>query len=300
LIDFQDSRELDVEAMIADVQKDVPEISPETTPSADATAPSAEPPAPTWNGQEWEFEVNGKKIFPDSREKARTWLSQGYNYSQRMGELKSTYAQRLADIEAKERSYTEKYSGYDRYAEIDQFAKTNPDWWKHVETSWQSRDIPVGVDPNAEKLLSPVLQRLQQTESVLQQWQQEKADQERQRQDQELDKEIASTREQYPKIDLSAVDPATGETLEYAVLRHANQLGITSFRSAFRDYFHDKLVELAKADALEIHAKEKQQLAKKGVLGTTPAPVKGQPVANHRGKSYDQITQEVLNNLGIT
>jgi hypothetical protein len=93
----------------------------------------------------------------------------------------------------------------------------------------------------------------------------------------------------------------TGETLELRVLKHARELGTQNFKTAFRDYFHDKLMEMAKTQALETAAKEKQELAKKGILGKTPTPTKGlNPASNFRQKSYDQLTQEALSELGIS
>ena len=56
---------------------------------------------------------------------------------------------------------------------------------------------------------------------------------------------------------------------------------------------------MAKSQALEGAAKGQQDLAKKGVLGKTTIPTKGLSLNTHRGKSYDQLTQEALAELGI-
>lgn len=280
-----------------DADKLLEEIESPTPPTDEAAAPPEQAAAPAWNGDEWGFEWNGKKIVPDSRDKVMQWQSLGYNYSQRMGELNKTHAQKMAEIEER----AKQYQGYDRYKSVDEYARTNPQWWEHVEKSYQARDVPQNLDPSLAPVLNPLLERLNQTESVLGQWQQEKQQQEYERQDQALDTEIDEIRKTFPNIDLNSVDPASGETLELRVLKHAGQLGTSSFRAAFRDYFHDKLIELSKASALESAAKEKEANAKKGILGNSRAPVKGiTPAQNIRGKSYDQLAQEALAEMGAS
>ncbi len=289
----EENQEINVDQLLAEVEAPSAPRA-ESAPEAAAETPAPEAAAPEWNGTDWEFDWNGKKVAPDSRDKAKTWMAQGYNYSQRMGELNKTHAQRLAEIE----EIKQKYSGYDRYKAVDEYARQNPQWWEHVEKSFGTREKPQ-VDPSLEPVLNPILERLQQTESVLSQWQQEKQQQELQRQDQSLDTEIEEIRKSHPNIDLTSVDPASGETLELRVLKHANQIGTNSFKAAFRDYFYDQLIELEKSKALESVAKEKQAHAQKGILGRTPAPVKGiQPAQNHRNKSYDELVREGLAEFG--
>lgn len=284
-------QEIDADKLLQEIEAPTPpqEVQPAAAPEPAAAQSS-------WNGDEWAFETNGKKIVPEGRDHLIKWASQGYNYSQRMGELNKTFAQKQAELEA-ERA---KYEGYDRYHKVNEYARQNPQWWEHVEKSFQNRET-YQVPQELQGVLNPLLQRLQATEGVLQEFQSEKQRQEYERQDQALDTEINEIREKFPNIDLNSVDPASGETLELRVLKHAGQLGTTSFRAAFRDYFHDKLIELSKATALETAAKEKEQNAKKGILGKTPAPVKGlNPAQNTRGKSYDQLAQEAMAEMGIS
>lgn len=288
-----DNNQIDVDALLNEVEAP----ATERPMSEEAPTTEAAPEAATsdWKGDDFGFDWNGKRIVPDSREKLLQWQSLGYNYSQRVGELNKTHAQRMAELDEK----AKQYQGYDRYSEIDSYAKQNPDWWQHVQSAYQGRDTQQ-INPELQPVLNPLLERLQATESVLSQWQQEKQRQEMEAQDKALDADIQSTREAYPTIDLSAVDPATGETLELRVLKHARELGTQSFKTAFRDYFHDKLIDMAKSQALETAAKEKQDLAKRGILGKSPTPTKGiNPATNFRQKSYDQLTQEALAELGL-
>jgi len=261
----------------------------EAAPGAE-TAPAQT--AADWRQSfDWKFAANGQEVTPDTADKAKTWLSLGYNASQTLAEVKRERAQW-----AKEREELQsKYKGYDRFAELDQYARQNPDWWKHVQGQWEQRSA-YGQDPN----LAPILQRLQQTEGVLQEWQQREAERKQAEQDQALEAEIESIRKQYPKIDLGSVDES-GRSLEWRVLKHANDNGIQTFRAAFRDYLHDRLVQEAQAQGREAIAKDTQAKVKQGVLGTTQVPTKGLSQAqNVRGKSYDQLTQEALAEFGIT
>lgn len=282
-------QEINADELLAEI-----ESPSEGRPMGGGEAPAAAAPAATpadWRQSfDWSIDHNGQKVSPDSADKAKTWLSLGYNYSQRAAELNKTQA----ELARERQQLSEKYKGYDRYGEIDQYARQNPAWWKHVEESWQQRGSH-GVDPT----LAPILQRLQATESVLEQYQRQQAEEAQKREDQALDGEISEIRKAYPKIDLNAVDEL-GRSLEYRVLKHANDNGIRSFRAAFRDYLHDQLVSEAQVSAREAIAKDTQAKAKQGVLGRSPAPTKGlNGAANVRGKSYDQLMAEGLAELGV-
>ena len=260
----------------------------------DAPIGDAAPPATAadWRQSfDWSIDHNGQKVSPDTAEKAKTWLSLGHNYSQRAAELNKTQA----EVARERQQLQDKYKGYDRFSEVDAYARQNPDWWTHVQSQFEQRGSH-GVDPN----LAPIMQRLQQTEQVLQTYEQQRAQEAQTKEDHALETEIGEIRKSYPKIDLNSVDE-TGRSLEFRVLKHANDSGIRSFRAAFRDYLHDRLVSEAQVQGREAIAKDKQAQTKQGILGRTPAPTRGLNVAqNVRGKSYDQLTSEALAELGIT
>lgn len=259
------------------------------------TAPPAEAPDPNaWRKEfDWTLDVNGQKISPDNAEKARTWLQQGYNYSQRAAEINA----KERDWQAKLRDAEERINRFKPFEEVDRYARENPDWWKFVEQQYQQRGQQ-GLDPNVAQHLQPFLQRIQSLEGFVQQAQ--TAEQQRiiQEQDKALDAEIESIRKSHPNIDLSAVDES-GRTLEWRILNHANENKINSFRAAFRDYLHDKLVEEAKASSRVAIAQNQEQAAKKGLLGKTPTPTKVAQAPSVRGRSYDDLTSEALKSFGI-
>lgn len=254
--------------------------------------PPAPPEPPAWKGEEWGFEWNGKKIVPDTRDKLMTWASQGYNYSQRMGELNKL----KADTEKWRSEWEPKVK---RYSEVDDYVRQNPQWWQFVEEQWQRRQQPQGLPPELEPVLKPLQSELSEVKQFVQQMREREAQENAQKQDQALDQEVQSIRKQFPNIDMNAVD-ASGETLELRILKHANATGIPTFKAAFLDYLSDRLPDLYRAEGREAVAKTQQAAAKAGLLGRTPAPVKAmQPAQNVKGRSYDQLTQEALAELGI-
>lgn len=264
-----------------------------------AAAPAPEQTAADWRQSfDWKFKSGDREVLVDNADKARTWLSQGHSFSQRMADFnrqQQEWQRQREEAEAR-------YKGFDRYAEIDAYAKQNPDWWKYVEQRWQTRDLGQNgqVPPELEQVLSPLVQRLQQTEGVLQQWQSAEEQRKAAEEDAKLDAEIGTIREKYPNIDLKAIDPETGRSLEWRVMKHANDNGIRSFTTAFKDYLHERLVDDAKASALAQAAKENAEKAKRGMLGTTQAPTKGlKPSRGGSWNSADVDAAAILAEMGI-
>ena len=99
-------------------------------------------------------------------------------------------------------------------------------------------------------------------------------------------------------MDLSKADE-NGATMEFSVLKHAQEIGTNSFKTAFLDLYHDKIM-LHKEEALkEQFAKDNQAKFKQGVVGQTTAPRTGvQNAGNVRGKSYNDLLAEALDELG--
>ncbi len=256
--------ELDVDQLLSDLK----EPRDQRQMSGD-DAEAAPPAPPAWNGEEWAFDSAGKRIIPESREQLLQWASGGRNYSQRAGELN---AKEKAWLKEREEllPFKEKFSSY---SQVDDYAAKNPDWWKHVSESYKNRETPQGLDPGIAQVLNPLQEKVSRFEQHLASIEAEKLEQAQQKDNEALDQEIASIRKQHPNIDLSAKDE-TGETLERRILQHAVSTNTSSFRMAFRDYLHDQLVVQATANGKESIAKGQALNAKKGILGTSSAPVK--------------------------
>lgn len=260
-----------------------------------STPPAVDPSAATQIPEEYEINWNGKTIKAP-REKALQWASQGYDYSQKMAAFKQEQ-----EKFASERSQFDEVAG--RYKSVDEFAKQNPDWWNHVEKSWEERQAQArnAVDPT-----DPVASELQSLKSTLAELTEfrnsviaEKQEQQRQAQDTQLNQEITGIQKQYNSLDWTGIDE-NGLTLEMRVLQHAQSNNIPSFRAAFRDYYHDHLVTLAQSSRLENGVRNAQQARKEGLLGTTPTPKKTLTRAeNVKNKSYGDLLAEGKAELGI-
>lgn len=286
--------EIDVDALMSEIE--APSKPTEETAAPEAAA-APEPPA--WDSKSWEFDWNGKKIAPENQDKARTWMQQGYNYSQRMGELNKTHTQKMAEAEQRAKAAQDIEQRFSPYSKVDEYARQNPQWWQQVQAAYEQRQQT--VDPNLANIIKPLEERLNKYEEHFTKAEQAQVLEQEKNHDSALDQEIGSIRKDFPNIDLGAQDPATGESLELRILKHAQSIGTTSFKAAFRDYLHDKLIEQAKADGRGAIAKDAQLNAKKGILGKTPAPVKGtQQAAYVRGKSYEQLAREGLEEFGVT
>lgn len=286
----------DLAAILENASK--PEDGLKMTGDAKPEAPVAAPEPPSWNGKDFEFEYRGQKIFPDSREKALTWLSQGHNYSQR-----------AAEFNRKESEYTTKISeaqkrleALQNYAQVDQYAAQNKDWWAHVQEAFQNRgqQAPTQGDPQFQALLKPFEDKLSGISTFVESLQAERQAQQKEKADTALDQEVASIRKEFPNIDMAAKDES-GQTLEYRVMEHAGQIGTGSFRAAFRDYLFPQLLEHAKSSKVLEGQRKDQANAKAGILGKSPTPTaKVDRPVSVRGKSYSDIEKLIHEELGIT
>lgn len=252
-----------------------------------------------------EFDINYKgetKKLPLS--KIRDLAQQGYDYSHKMSEFNKS---RL-EMERKQKEFDERYG---RYNEMDKYVQKNPSWWDHVNQQYQDRgqQATQGVAPTTAQALTTDPQMLEVFESLKNEVQglksfkdtveQERARDLQQKDDQKYQEELSGLQKMYPTVDFSAPD-ATGMSLEYNVLKHANDNGIKSFRTAFLDFYHDNLMKMAESKAKETLAKDSQQIKKLGIqVHKEPNGTQPKKATNVRNSSYEDLTREALEELGI-
>ena len=250
-----------------------------------------------------EFEINWKgetKKLPLS--KIKDLAQQGYDYSQKMSEFNK---QKLAAEQAK-KEFDERYS---RYNEMDKYVSENPTWWDHVNQQYQNKGQTLGVAPSTATELTNNPEMMEVFESLKNEVQglksfkdsveQEKAKDMQQKDDQKYQEDLAGLQKMYPTVDFSAPDES-GMSLEYNVLKHANDNGIKSFRTAFLDFYHDNLMKMAESKAKETFAKDSQQIKKLGIsFNNEPSGKKTTQAKSVRNSSYEDLTREALEELGI-
>jgi hypothetical protein len=278
---------IDVDSVLAGIE------SPSSGVPMTSEPVSSEPPPQEAKTTSQEFEINwnGKQIKAPL-DKLTKWASQGYDYAQRMEAFKN----QQTEFENTRQQFEPKLK---QYSEVDEYASKNPEWWDHVTKSWQERQQALDPSNPIAGELQSVKQELQELKKFREQLTHEKSAEAQRVDDERLDSEISQLREQHKDLDWNSVDE-TGFTLESRILKHATENGINSFRAAFRDYNHDRLVEMASLKAKEDAVKERQKSEKAGLLGYSKTPRSGiQGAADVKGKTYSQLAQEALQELGL-
>ena len=239
---------------------------------------------------EFELTVGGKAIKA-KRDQVLQWAQMGYDAPNKIRAL-------TKDIETWKQKESQFKEMQDKYGPVDEYVRQNPKFWDHVLQSYEQRNQLLQDSSNP---LAQMVQQLQTQVQDLVQYKsqiEERESQARlQQEDQEYQQGFEELKKSYPDIDFVTPDDE-GKSLEYKVLEHAQKEGIKNFKTAFRDFYHDELVKRAEGKAKESLTKEKQKNTKLGVLGLSPTPTK-RALSDHRGKSWNQLAEEAMQEAGI-
>jgi len=269
---------MDLESGNAGQEHDVDAIIAQAYGHENPSTARQEPPAAAKQEEapqykEFEFNVRGQPVkIKENDPRFSQWLSQGHDYAQNQAAVR-------AEREAFERSRGEWEKSYSPYKEIDQFAKQNPDWWNHIEQSYQQRQtsapegIPDPVRQYLEQRLEPIAKDLPLVKEFLQKQQTAEIEKNQAQEDSKLSESVKSIQTRYPDLDFAAKDES-GLSLEHRVLNHAVHNGFPTFRAAFLDYYHDSLEKQAEARGKESLQTELNKRKKLGLLDDAPAPGK--------------------------
>lgn len=266
--------------------------SKEAAPTTET--PLAEKPVSEMTPQEYEYVIEGGKKVKEPLEMILKRAGLGYHYAQR--------AQLLNSQEEKYKSLEEANKKLSRWQEYNEFAEKNPDWWKHVETSWQSRN----AQPAGEQVDNPLLPKISELEKQLQelsafkeQFVQKQQSLEHETQDKEFRGEVEGVAKQF-NVDLDQSDEQ-GRTLTWRVLEHMKHLGLDGskkghFTAAFKDFYFDNLQSRTAEKTKEQHAKSQEQMRKAGILGVSRTPNGAQSPLNGKipGMSWDDLSKAAL------
>lgn len=248
-----------------------------------------EPPA-----QEFEYTIEGGRKVKEPLDMVLKRAGMGYHYAQKM----HTYNKDMERLkQAEERAKT-----LSRWEEYDSFAKTNPDWAKHVDEAWANRQS-LGKegpqegqgDPILMQKLQEMAQKLEKYEKFATEFASEKESLRYQQEDKAFESEIETVAKQYG-LDLTEAD-ADGRSLEWRVLNHMQELGLDGskkgqFAAALKDYYFENLQNRQKDTAKENAAKTEAELKRAGIVDVSRSP-KGQESFNgyQRGMSYNQLAE---------
>lgn len=239
--------------------------------------------------QEFAIKYGGKEIKAPI-EKILRWAEQGYEAPQKIGELNKqletwkTKEQQLKELEGK-------------YKTVDDYARENPDWFQFIQQEYSKRTQSQQQDPN-NHYISELKQQFEQQKSVLDTLMKEREEARIKQEDEQYNQNFETLKKTYPKVDFNSVDES-GKSLEYRVLEHATKNGINNFTTAFKDYYFEDLQKLKEIEAKEKLLKDKQANTKLGILNVSSTPTPKRVSDNVKGKSYNDLEREALEELGI-
>lgn len=260
------------------------EQSAETAPEASGIPEGQTAETPAADEPQYSYTANGAECTePLSVILQRA--SQGYNYSQQMESVKA----QQAAIEERERNAQEIEA---RWSDVNSYAQENPDWWNHVNQSWQAAQTGAQPADNDQlaSAIQPIRAEIDEIKNVVNDVKGFVGQARQAQEDQTYAQEVKSVQEAYPYIDLTATNEA-GESVEHQVLRHARENGIGSFRAAFRDYKHDQIVAHASTQADEARQTAIQQQRRQGIMGVSPTSRKQDGPVDHKRYTDAQLVE---------
>lgn len=267
----------------------------ENTETQTDTTEAPEQEQPSW--AEDKFVAGGKEIKA-TREQIIKWAQMGYNYPQEKQKLnleRQTWEKQLNDYKTKEQTWSEAEQKWGPYKEVDEYAAKNPDWWQQVQAAYKEKIGSAETNPEIKQLKDELAELKQFRDQLTQ----EKQSQKIQEEDSQLSQEVESIRKSFPNLDFQTPDE-DGKNLEMKILEHADKIGASSFRVAFRDFYHEHLINKAKEEGKELVSKELQKQTKLGILGESPKSTKGASSGGARDMkkvTYGDLAQEAVEML---
>jgi len=250
------------------------------TQVAQAQAAETQKQAPSAQDQ-FVITHNGKPVVA-TLDQLKQWAQMGYDYPQKM------------------QAFKQEQEAWKPYREIDEYAKTNPEWWAFVDKAWNERGKAAQPSNPLQDPNNPLVKEIEELKSFKEQYLNEKMTAQRQAEDEALVKDISSMREQFKHLDWNTPDQR-GYDMEMQVLNYARENGIGNFKQAFQLYNYDRLLSLAEERGKEAVVKDQQKKTKLGLIGPDQSPGRGiTPAKSLKNKSYSDLAQEALDELGIT
>jgi len=259
----------------------------EAAPQVPAT-PQAEP--------EYEYDWNGQKVKAPLSAVLKK-ASMGHDY-----------AQKMAEFNRQRESFGEEYKLSqqlkEQFGPVDEWVRSNPDKWEKLQAVIQAEksghaDLDVN-HPLFQELQSLKKQLNESIMPTIQQMNEEKTRIKYEAEDKTLSDEIQSIQEKYKDLDWALQDEF-GRSREMRVLKHASENGFKTFKSAFFDLYHDDLEKRAEERGKGSVQNDRLRQAKTGLLGKTQAPTQGlSKASNTKNKSYNDLTREALEELGLS
>lgn len=264
----------EAESLLNEVTGDQPELQEQTQQAPDYT---------------WNFKHVDKEIKLDwlkDREKIQKWAEMGYDAPNKIGSL----SKELETWKSKDSQYKQMDQ---KYGEIDKYVRENPQFWDHVIDSYKNKNQMLMDESNPlAKTVMTLQEKLDAALEKINGVEEFRTTLQTKAEDEEYVAKFNEVKKQYPKIDFHTPDES-GKSLEYKVLEHAQKMGINSFQTAFRDFYHDELMKMYAEEAKEKVSKEKMKNTKLGLLGVSEAPITKRST-DTKGKSYNDLERAII------
>lgn len=240
---------------------------------------------------EYEYAIEGGKKVKEPLDMILKRAGMGYHYAQKMHTYNKEM-ERLKQIEDRNKALS-------RWEEYDNFARTNPEWAKHVDEAWANRtnfgQDQSQADSALNQKLQEMAQKLEKYEKFAEEFTSEKQALRYQQEDKAFESEIETTAKQFG-LDLTEADDE-GRSLEWRVLNHMQELGLDGskkgqFAAALKDYYFENLANRQKDMAKENAAKTQAELKQAGILDVSRTPKAPEAFNGYRqGMSYNQLAE---------
>lgn len=241
---------------------------------------------PSWfKPEQFQLKYRGQTVGPKDYNHAVQLMQQGWSYSQAMSQVN----QMKKEIEGQKGRFSS-------YEQLEQAFQQNPQfaqkiWALYRESQGQQAPQYSPQDAVAHPQYQQLYETVNQMQERLKQFDEVRADQ-------DVEREIQDLRSKFASVNWDQMTE-TGHSMLYDVLSHAHSNKFPNLMAAARDYLWDSQVANAKMAGAEQSAQQRQKNARAGVVSNgAPAPSasRGSEV---RGSSYDDLTKMALKDLGL-
>jgi hypothetical protein len=258
--------------------------SQEQQPQAAAPVADGNNPA-WWKPDLFSLKYRGAAVSPKDYKHATALMQKGWSYEQSMEQVK----REKAEIDANR-------SRYEQYERLEKAFNENPAFKQRI-LQLQQETANGQVQQQGQQAIDP---RFQQVTQKLEEFDKFVGSLKEQQADQAVSSEIESLRSKFGETKFDEVTES-GHTLMWDILNHAHTNKFPSLLSAYRDYMFDNVAANAKMQGAQQVAQQRQSNARKGVVSVgTPKPAAAIPPQDMRNMSYDQITEFIKRNHGVT
>lgn len=266
----------------------------ESTPTGEQQAATAT----TWVGDDYPLKFRGRTVIPPTREDLISWAQLGYNAKDRM----QTLEQREGSLKERETKLDQVQKLAEAFEQVPQFKKQVFEIYQKIQSGDHAgAEAQIEeVEGQAPAQTQPLLDKISSLNDKIAKLEGRFSSEDQRRYDDNIKQEIDTLKTSHADHEWDLPDEKTGKTLLREFVEFAAENSFNNLENAYKVFFHDEILARAKANALKEAQNLKKQEAQNGVVGKggPGTPPKGAKQIQTRGKSYDQLAMEALNEWG--